>query len=107
MTISGYLVIMPDYYRKTWCDPSDEKIGSFIKEKTDWKNLKEDWEQKIQPFAEEKGAQYYGSVGILIIIFLLVLCYISIINTDRVDINIVKNECDCGWGLFVNHESIS
>ena len=63
MAISGYLVIMPDYYRKTWCDPSDEKIGSFIKEKTDWKNLKEEWEQKIQPFAEEKGAQYYGSVG--------------------------------------------
>ena len=63
MAISGYLVIMPDYYRKTWCDPSDEKIGSFIKEKTDWKNLKKEWEQKIQPFAEEKGAQYYGSVG--------------------------------------------
>ena len=63
MAISGYLVIMPDYYRKTWCDPSDEKIGSFIKEKTDWKNLKEEWEQKIQPFAQEKGAQYYGSVG--------------------------------------------
>ena len=61
--ISGYLVIMPDYYRGTWCDPSDEKIGSFIKEKTDCKNIKDEWEQKIQPFAEKKGAQYYGSVG--------------------------------------------
>merc|ERR1711953_375240 len=62
---AGYLVIMPDYYRGTWCNPmtDGDKLPAFAKEKTVWNNLKNDWEQKIQPLAEKKGAQYYGTVG--------------------------------------------
>ena len=47
---------MPDYYRGTWMNPmtDGEKLPAFAKEKTQWKNLKNDWENKIQPFAEKK-----------------------------------------------------
>ena len=56
---------MPDYYRGTLCDPSTDgdKVPGFLKEHTQWKPLKEDWEQKIRPFAENKGAQVYGTIG--------------------------------------------
>ena len=59
---------MPDYYRGTWCNPmtDGDKLPAFAKEKTVWNNLKNDWEQKIQPLAEKKGAQYYGTVGKII-----------------------------------------
>ena len=59
---------MPDYYRGTWVNPitDADKLPAFAKEKTVWKNLKNDWEQKIQPLAEKKGAQYYGTVGKII-----------------------------------------
>ena len=56
---------MPDYYRGEMCDPSIDgaKVPGFIKEKTVWTSLDEDWKQKVQPFAEKKGAQVYGTVG--------------------------------------------
>ena len=59
---------MPDYYRGTWVNPitDADKLPAFAKEKTVWNNLKNDWEQKIQPLAEKKGAQYYGTVGKII-----------------------------------------
>ena len=68
LKISGYLVIMPDYYRGTLCNPATDmdKLPAFAKKQSDWKNLKNDWEQKIQPFAEKKGAQSYGTVGNMI-----------------------------------------
>ena len=60
---------MPDYYRGTWMNPMTDghKLPEFAKEKTQWKNLKNDWEQKIQPFAEKKGAQSYGTVGKILV----------------------------------------
>ena len=56
---------MPDYYRGEMLDPSTEgaDVPGFIKKKTVWKTLDEDWKQKVQPFAEKKGAQVYGTVG--------------------------------------------
>ena len=56
---------MPDYYRGEMLDPSTEgaDVPGFIKKKTVWKSLDEDWKQKVQPFAEKKGAQVYGTVG--------------------------------------------
>ena len=56
---------MPDYYRGEMLDPSTEgaDVPGFIKKKTVWRSLDEDWKQKVQPFAEKKGAQVYGTVG--------------------------------------------
>ena len=56
---------MPDYYRGTLCNPATDmdKLPAFAKKQSVWENLKNDWEQKIQPFAEKKGAQSYGTVG--------------------------------------------
>ena len=67
---------MPDYYRGTLCNPATDmdKLPAFAKKQSVWENLKNDWEQKIQPFAEKKGAQSYGTVGNMItknIIFML------------------------------------
>merc|ERR1712038_1745798 len=44
---AGYLVIMPDYYRGTWVNPitDADKLPAFAKEKTVWKNLKNDLEE--------------------------------------------------------------
>lgn len=60
----GYLVILPDYFRGEFCDPSAGcDIVQFLKSKTKWENLKDDWETKILPFAEIKGAKTFGAVG--------------------------------------------
>jgi len=60
---AGYLVIMPDFYRGDMCEPTEARIGTFIKEVTNWDKLKVDWEQKIKPYAEKHGAKTYGAVG--------------------------------------------
>ena len=60
---AGYLVIMPDFYRGDMCEPTEARIGTFIKDVTNWDKLKVDWEQKIKPYAEKHGAQTYGAVG--------------------------------------------
>ena len=62
---SGYLVIMPDFFRGDWLNfPKDmAKAPAFLQQHTQWDNLKEDWEKKILPFAEKKGAKVYGAVG--------------------------------------------
>jgi len=63
---AGYLVVMPDYYRGSLCDPTTdgERLPAFIQEQTKWEsNLKNDWEKKIRPFAEKLGAKTYGAVG--------------------------------------------
>ena len=49
-------------------------VPGFLKEHTQWKPLKEDWEQKIRPFAEKKGAQVYGTIGKFIENFNILKC---------------------------------
>ena len=73
---------MPDYYRGTWMNPMTDghKLPAFAKEKTQWANLKNDWEKIIQPFAEKKGAQSYGTVGkIFVQICLTFLVFVILI----------------------------
>ncbi len=65
LTMTGYLVIMPDYYRGEMCDPFKDgaKVPDFVKKHTQWANLKADWDNKVRPYAEKNGAQVYGAVG--------------------------------------------
>ena len=53
---AGYLVVMPDFYRGTWKDPTSPDVVQFIKEKTQWSKLKLDLENIVLPFAKSKGA---------------------------------------------------
>jgi len=60
----GFTVIMPDYYRGTFQDPSEPGTAQFIKAQTDWTKLQVDWEEKIRPYAvESKGAKTFGAIG--------------------------------------------
>jgi len=61
---SGYMVIMPDYFRNgDFRSPEDADVDKFIKEKTNWKNLEKDWKEKILPYAESHGAKRFASLG--------------------------------------------
>jgi len=60
----GFTVIMPDYYRGTFQDPSKPGTTEFIKKQTNWDNLKKDWEETIRPFAlNEKSIEKFGTIG--------------------------------------------
>jgi hypothetical protein len=71
--LSGYMVLIPDYYRGKMIDPmkeSREKLKEFVKVETDWENkLKKDWDT-VRVFAESLGAKTFGTIGKLFIQFL-------------------------------------
>ena len=57
---------MPDYYRGETFDPEKEgmeKAPAFIQKHTHWSKLKTDFEKKVKPFAEKRGAKTFGAVG--------------------------------------------
>jgi len=63
---AGYLVIMPDFYRGTWRDPSDPAatdVVQFIRDQTNWDKLKKEVDNIVLPFAKSKGAKSFGSLG--------------------------------------------
>ena len=60
---SGFLVVMPDYFRGTWQDPTKPGVLEFLKRTTQWSNIKADWELKIRPVAIAHGAKEFGSFG--------------------------------------------
>ena len=61
---SGYLVILPDFYRGEMRNPfTDTDLLDFCKNVTQWDKLKSDWENKIKPYSEKHGAKTFGAVG--------------------------------------------
>lgn len=63
---NGYMVIMPDFYRGVFKDPSDPApptTPDFLKDHTKWDSLKEDTEKRVLPYAEKHGAETYGAIG--------------------------------------------
>ena len=64
---SGYMVIIPDYFRGEMINPMNkprEEIVDFVKKQTQWDGkLKQDWEEKIQPYALKHGAKTFGAIG--------------------------------------------
>jgi len=60
----GYLVILPDFYRdRKFHDPKNPGTMEFLKEKSQWNELKVDFEEKVLPFAKENGAVSFGAIG--------------------------------------------
>jgi len=60
---AGYMVIIPDFYRGTWRDPTAADVVQFIKDETNWDKLKKDLEGIVLPFAKSKGASSLGALG--------------------------------------------
>ena len=62
MNFSGFLVILPDYYRGEAVKAIDDTLMDFIKKHSKWDNLKADAD-KVIAFAKAKGAKVFGSIG--------------------------------------------
>ena len=50
-------MVMPDFYRGTWKDPTQSDVVQFIKDQTNWTKLKVDLE-KVLSFAKKKGEKF-------------------------------------------------
>ena len=65
--LSGFLVIIPDYYRSgKFCDvtkESGETIQAFLKEHSVLANLKKDFDTFILPYVEKNGCKSIGTFG--------------------------------------------
>ena len=60
----GFMVIIPDFYRGTFIDPSKGgDVRGFIRDHTKLENLKRDWEKFICPYAMRLGARKFGVIG--------------------------------------------
>ncbi len=59
----GFLVLLPDYFREKPVEPTDPTIMDFVKEKTQWDDLRKDWEEAIVPYANKHGAKAFGVIG--------------------------------------------
>ena len=61
------MVIIPDYFRGTFCNIFKEdksSIEAFCKKQSVWDGkLKDDWEKSILPYATRLGALSFGTVG--------------------------------------------
>jgi len=60
---AGYLVLLPDWFRGTWQDPTKPGIPEFLARTTEWQKLLGDWSGLVKPLAAELGADTFGSVG--------------------------------------------
>jgi dienelactone hydrolase len=60
----GYMVLVPDYYRGEMRDPAvDKDFMAFMKGKSEWSQLEQDWVKRIRPHALRHGAKRFGSLG--------------------------------------------
>jgi len=60
---AGYLVVIPDYYRGTWRDPTAPDVVQFIKDNTSWDKLRVDIDNIVLPFVKSKGATRIAAIG--------------------------------------------
>lgn len=60
---AGYLVIIPDFYRGTYREPTAPDVVQWLKEVTNWTKLKQTFEDIVMPFARSKGAKEFGAIG--------------------------------------------
>ena len=57
-------MVAPDYYRDgKFHDPKNPGTMEFLKDQSQWSKLKEDFEGKVLPFVQGKGATSFGAIG--------------------------------------------
>ena len=60
------MVLIPDFYRGTFCDVTKEPgetIMAFLKSSTDLANLRKDFDNFVLPYAKKNGAESIGTFG--------------------------------------------
>jgi len=61
---TGYMVIMPDFFRGEWRDVSAADLGSWLAGQSDWYGKRQaDWVETILPYARSQGAKVFGCAG--------------------------------------------
>ncbi len=64
---SGYLVVIPDYYRGKSKDPftsPQEETVKFLIDESNWDGqLKADFEDSVLPYVQNLGAKTIGTIG--------------------------------------------
>jgi len=62
---NGYMVILPDYFRGDSLDfrTEPQRAPEFFNKTTQWSKLKNDIEDIILPFAKNRGAETFGTLG--------------------------------------------
>jgi hypothetical protein len=57
------MVLIPDYFRGTFCDHTHPSFPDFQKRVTQWANLKKDFDEGVLPYAKKHGAETFACVG--------------------------------------------
>ena len=60
---AGYMVLIPDYFRGGSQHPREPGVPEFLRQHTQWENLRRDFQDKIKPYALKHGAKTFASVG--------------------------------------------
>ena len=65
--VSGYMVVIPDYYRGKSKDPftsPQNETVKFLIDESNWNGqLKADFEDTVLPYLEKLGAKSIGTLG--------------------------------------------
>ena len=56
-------MFLPDYYRGKVANKNGLSIPQLIREESKWTDLKEDYEERLRPYAMGKGCKSFGAIG--------------------------------------------
>jgi hypothetical protein len=57
------MILIPDYFRGTFCDPTKPEITAFLKKVTQLENIKRDFDEGVLPYARKHGADTFACIG--------------------------------------------
>merc|ERR1712002_104797 len=60
---AGFMVILPDWFRGTFQDPTKPGVLEFLQRTTQWDKIRKDWEALVKPLAVENGAKVFITAG--------------------------------------------
>jgi len=60
---AGFMVVLPDWFRGTWQDPTKPGVKEFLERTTQWGDILGDWENKVKPLVVELGAVTFLTAG--------------------------------------------
>merc|ERR1712133_180732 len=60
---AGFMVVLPDWFRGTWQDPTQPGIKEFLVRTTQWEEILRDWESLVKPLVVSLGAVTFQTAG--------------------------------------------